>query len=50
MFVLFLDAAAQFDFIPLESRSGKILKSVIQVLGLDYSRISISVVYWDHQN
>lgn len=34
MFVLFLDATAQFDFILLESRSAKVLKNrVIQVLG-----------------
>lgn len=50
MFVAFLDAAAQFGFIPLENRSGKILNRVVQVLGLDYSIISISAVHWDHHN
>lgn len=51
MFVQFLDATAWFGFSPLESRSGKILnRSIIQVLGLDYSRITMSVVCWDHHN
>lgn len=50
MFVPFLDATAQFGFVPLESRSGKILNRVVQVLGLDYSIISILDVHWDHHN
>lgn len=50
MLVLFLNATAQFGFILLDCRNGKIPNRVIQVLGLVYSEISISVVHWDPHN